>query len=392
MRNVYDSLGEFTSKKYIYLTLLGGTALIDGIMIIIRIGIFLFGAWIVFRALNSALNTFVLPRGMRDPVTATVFTIMRRFVINPFVHRANSFVKRDHYMAYFAPISLMLLIPTWYLMVASGYMLMYWASGTGSLYQAFVTSGSSLLTLGFAAEDDTLGMLLVFSEATIGLLLVALLIAYLPTMYTAFSKREAAVTRLEVRAGSPPSAIEFLTRHQRLQRLNALTEVWRSWEEWFSELEESHTSLAALVFFRSPEAGKSWVTASGAILDAAALYASTLDVPRDAQAEICIRSGFLAMRKIADFFGFPYHPEPTFPNVSISIHREEFDIAYDTLQEAGIPLKDREFAWQNYAGWRVNYDELLIWLCKLTMAPYAPWSSDRVSKEIYTPRFRFSRK
>jgi hypothetical protein len=43
-----------------------------------------------------------------------------------------------------------------------------------------------------------------------------------------------------------------------------------------------------------------------------------------------------------------------------------------------VPLKaDLEQAWRDFAGWRVNYDRVLLSLASLTMAPYAPWSSDR---------------
>ena len=47
------------------------------------------------------------------------------------------------------------------------------------------------------------------------------------------------------------------------------------------------------------------------------------------------------------------------------------------MADAGLPLKDRDQAWRDFAGWRVNYDEPLIRLATLTEAPLAPWSSDR---------------
>ena len=207
-------------------------------------------------------------------------------------------------------------------------------------------------------------------------------------MYSAFQKRETAVTLLEVRAGAPPSAIELFQRFHRLGRMEKLSELWISWEIWFAELEESHTSLGALVFFRSPQPHRSWVTAAGAILDAASLASSALDVPRDAQADLCIRAGFLALRYICDFFRIPYDPNPK-PGDPISITREEFDAACKQLADAGIPLKpDRDQAWRDYAGWRVNYDIPLRALAGLTMAPEAPWSSDRAMKlnELPLPR------
>lgn len=84
----------------------------------------------------------------------------------------------------------------------------------------------------------------------VGLILVALLISYLPTMYTAFAGREAAVALLGVQAGTPPSAVEMILRYHRIQVLERMREQWPTWEAWFVDIEESHTSLSALVFFR----------------------------------------------------------------------------------------------------------------------------------------------
>jgi hypothetical protein len=60
------------------------------------------------------------------------------------------------------------------------------------------------------------------------------------------------------------------------------------------------------------------------------------------------------------------------------VAREEFMDVYEQLAAEGVPvLPDRERCWQAFAGWRVNYDAPLLGLAGLTMAPYAPWSSDR---------------
>ena len=120
---------------------------------------------------------------------------------------------------------------------------------------------------------------LVFSEATLGLILVAMLISYLPTIYGSFSRRELLVNLLEVRADSPPSAVVMLTRFQRLHGLGALHDMWEQWEPWFSELEETHTSLPILVFYRSQQPDHSWVNAAGAIMDTAALRRDPLREP-----------------------------------------------------------------------------------------------------------------
>lgn len=346
-------------------------------MTILRLLIFFFGFAIVARTAFSAIQTFVLPRSANDRLSRFIFQIVFG-VFRLLLRQTRTYAQRDRIMAFFAPISLLTLIPVYLILIFLGFAGMYWALGqVGSAEQALKVSGSSLLTLGYAAPGDLPDGLLMFAEAAIGLILVAVLIAYLPTMYNAFQRREQAVTLLEVRAGSPPSAIELILRYHRIHGLDQFNTLWVQWEQWFADIEESHTSLAALVFFRSPQPDHSWVTAAGAVLDAAALIRSTVDVPRDAQADLCLRAGYLALRRIADFFGFSYNAHPA-PDDPISLSRAEFDAACDELARDGVPLlADREQAWRDFSGWRVNYDAVLLALAAMTMAPYAPWSSDR---------------
>jgi len=347
---------------------------------LIRAAVFILGLSLVFGTFLSALSTFVLPRSARSQLNRFVFASLRR-AFEVLMKPARTYEQRDAIMGYYAPIGLLALVPTWYLLVLLGYSAMYWGLGLGSWDQAFRLSGSSVLTLGIAQADSLLITALVFSETMLGLIMVALLIAYLPTMYAAFSRREEAVNLLEVRAGSPPSAVEMILRYNRIHGLAKLADYWKSWEVWFAELEESHTVLPALVFFRSPRPENSWITASGAVLDAAALALSSVDTPSESSAMLAIRAGYLALRRIADYFEISYPADPHFPQEPISVSRAEFEAALDQMAEMGVPLKaDRDRAWQDFGGWRVNYDRALLALCSLTMAPVAPWSSDRAPR------------
>lgn len=353
-------------------------------MFIVRVLVFIFGALVVMLTVLSAVKTFVLPRSAPDPLARIIFLSVRS-LFDLRLRWTKTFLEKDRIMAFYAPVSILALLPAWLALVALGYMGMFWALGASSWLEAYKISGSSLLTLGIATATSFPMTLLEFTEATIGLLLVALLIAYLPTMYAAFQRREAAVTLLEVRAGSPPSAIEMILRFHRLHGLERLSEQWRVWEAWFVDIQESHTSLAALVFFRSPRPDHSWVTAAGAVLDAAALTRSTVDTPTDFQADLCLRAGYLALRHIADFFSVPYNVDPQ-KGDPISITRQEFEVACERLAAQGVPLKpDRQQAWEDFAGWRVNYDTVLIALAGLTLAPEAPWSSDRAQAYQFKP-------
>ncbi len=350
-----------------------------------RIMAILAGVFVVYRTALSAIRTFVLPRSAYDRVSSAIFRLTRK-AFDLRMRFTSTYERRDRILALYVPVSLLTLLVTWLALVLIGYWLLFWGLGVSPARHALDISGSSLFTLGFATAGDTALSLLTYTEAIVGLTLLALLIAYLPTMYAAFSKRESLVTLLEVRAGSPPSAVTMFLRYSRLGRWEKLNELWESWEVWFADVEESHTSLAALAFYRSPRPERSWITAAGAVLDAAALASSTLDMPRDVQEDLTLRAGYLALRHICDFFGIAYNPNPT-PGDPISISRAEFDEACAQMEAGGIALKaDRDQAWRDFTGWRVNYDAPLIALAHLTLAPLAPWSSDRPRPQLRATR------
>jgi hypothetical protein len=360
--------------------------------ILIKISVFVVGLILVVTTIFSALSTFVLPRAARSQLNRFVFGVMRR-IFELIFKFTRTYEQRDAIMAYYSPISLIMLVPVWYALILFGYAAMYWSLGVGDVFADFRFSGSSLLTLGFATSDISIVTVMSFSEALIGLILVALLMAYLPTMYAAFSRREQAVNMLEVRAGNPPNPFDMLSRFHRIHGLDKLGEYWKTWEIWFADVEESHTTLPALVFFRSPKPDNSWVTAAGAVLDTAAITLSSIDIPNEMSAALCIRAGFLALHSITDYFDISHPDNPRYPETPISIKREEFDDLINKLSDAGVPIKpDREQAWKDFAGWRVNYDRVLLVLCTLVMTPPAPWSSDRASKFKMPPLLIFKKK
>jgi hypothetical protein len=192
---------------------------------------------------------------------------------------------------------------------------------------------------------------------------------------------------LAPRAGDPPSADVWLARYHIIGLLPQIEPEFSQWEAWFADIEESHTSNPALVFFRSPQPTRNWVTAAGCILDTAAVVASTLDRPPSPQAQLLIRTGYLSLRHIADYFGIAYDPDPR-PDAPISVSRREFDLLLVELDAAGVPVKpDRNQAFEDWAGWRVNYDRALVGLAGLVTAPEARWSSDR-AVDLPRPRLR----
>ena len=354
--------------------------------VLVRVVVFVLGIALVARTMLGAIRALLLPRGSSDRLSRLPFRFFR-WLIDTAVPPGKPYLVRDRVLAYYAPTALLVVLVYWLVLVAIGYAAMYWAIGAGAgvgtpppdgalthdVIEAVRLSGSSLLTLGFAASDATGATMLIFSEAVLGLILIALLISYLPTIYSAFSRRELLVNLLEVRADTPPSPVVMLTRFDRLHGLDELHEMWLRWEQWFAEVEETHTSLPVLPLYRSQRPELSWVNAAGAIMDAAALTRSVVDMPMDVQADLCIRAGYLALRRICDFFGIAYPSNPRQDDPT-SISRARFDEICGVLEEAGVRLKpDRDQAWLDFNGWRVNYDAALLGVSRLAMAPPSWW-------------------
>jgi hypothetical protein len=355
-------------------------------VIVLRVLAFLAGGFVVLATVASALKTVVVPRAESATLSRAVFLTTRK-IFDLRLKRVDEWREVDRIMSRYAPFSLMLLPVVWITAVTLAFTPMFWALGSDFPREAFTRSGSSILTLGFAFAKDLPETVLSFAGATIGLGLLALLISYLPTIYAQFSRREVLVGQLTTRAGSPPEASELLLRALRIDWLGELDDLWREWDRWFVEVEESHSSNASLPFFRSQHPERSWLTAAGCVLDTAALRVSVLDLPRTFEAELCIRTGYLALRKLADLFDIEYDPDPR-PDDPISIGRDEFDEVWDKLAAEGAPMvDDQDQAWRDFSGWRVNYDRPLLMLAALINPPYALWSSDR-GMQRYRPPMR----
>lgn len=351
-----------------------------------RVAAIVVGGALALWVLAGAVRTVILPRGEPVLLTRTVF-LTTRALYDLRLRRVTTYAERDRVMARYAPVSLIVLPGVWVALMIAAFTGVFWGIGVDPLRRAFQVSGSSLLTLGFEVPEDVPTYGTSFIEATLGLGLVALLISFLPTIYSAFQRRELLVARLATRAGDPPSSVEIVLRHHRLARLDALDDIWDDWESWFADVEETHTSQPSLVFFRSISHERSWVTSAGVVLDAAAIRASTLHLPRSPKAELCLRAGYLSLRRIAAYFDIPFDRDPG-PDDPISVTRDEFLAAYEELASEGVPVRpDPDQCWRDWAGWRVNYDAPLVALAGLTMAPYARWSSDR-SLRPRNPRLR----
>jgi hypothetical protein len=340
-----------------------------------RVAAVVAGVALVGWVLDAAIRTFMLPRASNVRLSRWIGLAIAA-VINTMAPKSRSYAWRDKAQAFRGPLTLLGYQATWLLIVFVGFTLVFWGVDGIGLGAASRESGSALFTLGFASPAGNGSLLLVYAEALIGLTLLALLISYLPTIYAAFQKREFMVAKLAVRAGTPSAPWHALVVAHATNSLSYMdSTMWGEWEDWFIDIAESHTSLAVLNFYRSPDPRNHWISAARTVLDTAAFRIAVVDIPNTLEARVTIRSGSFALRTLADYFRFPYSPDPR-PDDPISVTREQFDAACVYMASSGIPLvADLDQAWLDFAGWRVNYDTIIEAAAVLVDAPPSPWDT-----------------
>jgi hypothetical protein len=334
-------------------------------------------------AVRSALRTIVVPRGIPDRLTRLVFRVID-MPTELRAWRASSPGQLDRRTAGLAVSLLLALLVTWLGMIWLAGTGMQWALSQGSAGQAFGASASALTTLGLMSAGGGASTA-AYIEAVLGIGLVALIISYLPSLYAAFSRREALVSKLAMRTGLPPFAPEILRRLWRPAGLQiVLSDTWQAWEDWFVDLSETHTSFPVLAFFRSPQTAKSWITAAGAILDAAALALAAVDAEWGPETGMCLHAGIVSLRHIADFHGISYRSAAG--ATTISVEKHEVIAACQELQGSGVAVvSDLDTAYEVFKTHRAAYDQMLLTLCAYLYAPPAPWSSDKVEAARHRP-------
>jgi hypothetical protein len=330
--------------------------------------------------LSSAVRTVVVPRAVPARLARIAFLGSRALLLLRLRLTGRSdYETRDRVFALQAPLGLFAQLVTWGALTYLAFAALFWSltasriNGT-SVASALELSGSSMFTLGFDAPSGLIRQLTAFAAAGVGLTLFALVIAYLPTLYGAFSRREDLVTKLSVRTGRPPSGPALLSRTWELERFDQLEEVWDPWEDWFIDVGESHTTFPQLGFFRSPHSRNHWVLAAEAVLDGASLFLTACDVPRRSRSELCLNAGIHCLISIADFLGIPHHPPE--PGAEIALPRAKFDAAFRDLRARGVPMQeDPEKAWSDFRRTRARYEPLLAVIGRMTDAPRSEWSS-----------------
>ena len=340
------------------------------------------GGVLVLTVWVSAVGTLITPRQVSNWLTRLVDHVVNK-AFTMVVRHIAEYRQRDRVLAAQAPAVLIGQLIAWLGMSFIGFTLLLWPFVTGGATRAFTVAGSSMFTLGFSEPAGAAPAVIVFAAAATGLVIVTLQIAYLPTLYAAFNRRETEVALLNARAGVPSWGPELLARtHYALgsgvSTIDTLPDLYAQWERWAADVAESHTTYLPLVRFRSPRPLSSWVTALLAVLDSAALF--LVLSPKSAPvvpARLCLRSGFLCFNQIARAMGIEV-PDERNPGDTISLTYEEFLDAIERMRELNFPIeRDPAEAWPEFVGWRVNYERSAYGVAAAVDAVPAMWSGPR---------------
>jgi hypothetical protein len=338
---------------------------------------YVIGILIVLVTILSVLFILVLPRQPQGLEKMTL--IVNKSVHFTFValsRIARSYEGKDSILAPTAPVALVAQLLFWAASLVLGFALML-MNTTHSFWHGLTQALTALFTVGAIHSGGVPNTALDIAAGATWVVIVALQIAYLPSLYNSFSRREALVTMLESRAGSPAWGPELLARHQLVGITDALPQLYADWEQWAAEVTESHTTYPVLLLFRSPEPWLNWIIGQLAVLDAGAMQLALCPTTAPSQTRLCLRMGFTMFNRLASTLGYPVDPDPD-PDASIRLDYSEFVEAVERLSIVGFPMeRSAEEAWPHFRGWRINYESSAYLLADAFTAPLSPWSGTR---------------
>ena len=350
------------------------------------------GAALVAVVLYDVFETVVVPRRTQARWRLAPFI----FLLWPLWRRLGIHLKpawrREDFLGTFAPFALMMVLVIWVVALILGFGLVFHAlrehlrPQPEEFFSAFYAAGASLLTIGFGdiVPLTTPARIVSLMAGASGLAVVALVISLTFNLYGSFARRETLVLLLDARAGAPPSGVTLLETYAEKRIVGELSGVFQQYELWTAELLDSHLAYPILPFFRSSHDGQSWISALGAVLDAATLLITAVSEPSgtcggelrlaQAAAEMMYHMGCHALvdltqlrlvRKRAKFAE------------EAGIERAEFETACQRLARAGYSIESGDRAWQTFVEHRSVYATRLNAMARYLASPPTQWIGDR---------------
>ena len=145
------------------------------------------GVALVFWTLLDAFEQVIMPRS--ESHVFRISSLALRATWGPWkalARRMKSPDRRAGFLAYYGPLSVLILLATWDLALILGFSLGFWSVREGSFINRFYTSGSNFFTLGLSRPPVTdVARVVTLVEAGVGLAFLAVIIGYLPVYYSA---------------------------------------------------------------------------------------------------------------------------------------------------------------------------------------------------------------
>src|SRR5438477_6845259 len=336
-----------------------------------RIVAALVGVVLVAVVWRDAFETIILPRRVTGVRFSKVFYRLSWKPWAAIARRMPLGDRRESYLSVYGPLSLLILIVLWGIVLIGGFALMLWAANFDSSLSAFgnlYVSGTSFTTLGigdFVPRTD-LARFVTVVEAGTGFGFLAVVISYLPILYQGFSRRETAISMLDEWAGSPPSAGDLFRRAVQAGATDELRPLINQWEQWTAELLESHLSYQVLCYFRSQHENQSWVAALTAILDFSALWQASKATGRTWQARRVYAMGRHALGDLSQVL----RANPKF-DVPDRLSQPELAAIIEVLAAAGVTV-DPEFG-DRLKTLRKGYEPYAAALADELLMELPPW-------------------
>jgi hypothetical protein len=342
----------------------------------------------ILGTLVDVFETIVLPRRVTQRFRLTNIFFRVTWPIWRFLARKiSSRRRRENFLSLYGPLALISLLGTWTVILIVGFALIQWSLGSALVapekHVSFGTdlymSGSTFFTLGYGDVVPSTGITRFFAvfEAGIGFGMLALVIGYLPVLYQAFSRREANISLLDARAGSPPSAVELLRRYAEVKGMENLAPFLAEWERWAAELLESHLSYPVLAYFRSQHESESWIAAIVTILDASALIIIGADGGPIQQA----RHTFAMARHAAVDLSQIFVTKPRNPNCEYRLTSPDMEKMRTILVAVGVTLPDGPETEQKLLKLRRYYEPFVITLADYLLIDVPKWLHEEGSKD-----------
>lgn len=338
---------------------------------------FVLGLVIVLVTVTGVVHVLILPRPPSGVGRVSLLVLRSvRLVFDGLARLTTRYETKDAILAPVAPVALVVQLLSWGVGLTIGFALML-VPTTHSLARGLTQALTSLFTVGAIHPGGPTNLGLDIAAGASWVIVVALQIAYLPSLYSKYAHREGLVTTLETRAGLPTWGPELLVRHHFLAIFDQLGPYYSEWERWAAEVSESHTTYPVLVYFRSSDPLLSWVIALLTVLDAAAMHMAVAPTAVPGEARMLLHTGFNVFNRVAASLGWSA-PDAVGPDTPVALTEAEFTDAVEILRKFGFPVeRDAAAAWPDFRGWRVNYERSAYRLASYLTAPPAPWSGLR---------------